>query len=116
MWVAAYGFSTPPLPAGWASWSYWQYTSAGTVPGVDSPGTTDLDSLQPVGGRPDRPGHPRRAVRWRGSAVPIGSLGALAGETLTWTASGLPPGVQMTAGGVLAGMIIGSASMPRQAR
>ncbi len=48
MWVAAYGFSTPPLPAGWRDWSFWQYTSGGTVPGVDSPGTTDLDLFAPT--------------------------------------------------------------------
>jgi GH25 family lysozyme M1 (1,4-beta-N-acetylmuramidase) len=109
MWVAAYGFSAPPLPAGWANWSYWQYTSAGTVPGVDSPDTTDLDSLGPSTVALIDPGtlasHSLARV-W----VPIGSLGALAGQKLTWTASGLPPGVQMTAGGVLAGMIIGSSS------
>jgi GH25 family lysozyme M1 (1,4-beta-N-acetylmuramidase) len=109
MWVAAYGFSAPPLPAGWANWSYWQYTSAGTVPGVDSPGTTDLDSFSASAVALIDPGtlasRPLARV-W----VPISSLGALAGEKLTWTASGLPPGVQMTAGGVLAGMIIGPSS------
>jgi GH25 family lysozyme M1 (1,4-beta-N-acetylmuramidase) len=109
MWVAAYGFSAPPLPAGWANWSYWQYTSAGTVPGVDSPDTTDLDSFSPSAVALIDPGtlasRPLARV-W----VPIGSLGALAGEDLTWTASGLPPGVQMTAGGVLAGMITGSSA------
>jgi hypothetical protein len=79
------------------------------VPGVDSPDTTDLDSLGPSTIAVIDPGtlasHSLARV-W----VPIGSLGALAGEKLTWTASGLPPGVQMTAGGVLAGMIIGSSS------
>jgi GH25 family lysozyme M1 (1,4-beta-N-acetylmuramidase) len=106
MWVAAYGFSAPPLPAGWANWSYWQYTSAGTVPGVDSPDSTDLDSFSPSAVALIDPGalasRPLARVR-----VPISSLGAPAGEKLTWTASGLPPGVQMTAGGILAGMITG---------
>jgi GH25 family lysozyme M1 (1,4-beta-N-acetylmuramidase) len=109
MWVAAYGFSAPPLPAGWANWSYWQYTSTGTVPGVDSPDTTDLDSFSPSAVALIDPGtlasRPLARVR-----VPISSLGALAGEKLTWTASGLPPGVRMTAGGVLAGMITAHSS------
>jgi Putative Ig domain len=109
MWVAAYGFSAPPLPAGWANWSYWQDTSAGTVPGVDSPDTTDLDSFSASAVALIDPGtvasRPLARV-W----VPISSLGAQAGEKLTWTASGLPPGVQMTAGGVLAGMITGPSS------
>ncbi len=34
MWIAAYGFASPPRPAGWSVWTYWQYTSGGTVPGV----------------------------------------------------------------------------------
>ena len=34
LWVAAYGVSSPPLPAGWASWTFWQYTSSATVPGI----------------------------------------------------------------------------------
>jgi hypothetical protein len=109
IWVAGYGFSTPPLPAGWANWSYWQYTSSGTVPGVDSHDTTDLDSFSPSAVALIDPGALANRPLARVS-VSIGSLGALAGEKLTWTASGLPPGVQMTAGGVLAGMIIGPSS------
>jgi GH25 family lysozyme M1 (1,4-beta-N-acetylmuramidase) len=104
MWVAAYGFSTPPLPAGWANWSYWQYTSSGTVPGVDGHDTTDLDSFSPSAVALIDPGTLASRPLARVS-VSIGSLGALAGEKLTWTASGLPPGVRVTAGGVLAGMI-----------
>jgi GH25 family lysozyme M1 (1,4-beta-N-acetylmuramidase) len=107
MWVAAYGFSAPPLPAGWANWSYWQYTSGGTVPGVDSANTTDLDSFGPSAVGLIDPGTLASRPLARVS-VPVSSLGALAGEKLTWTASGLPPGVRMTAGGVLAGMIAGS--------
>jgi GH25 family lysozyme M1 (1,4-beta-N-acetylmuramidase) len=107
MWVAAYGFSAPPLPAGWANWSYWQYTSGGTVPGVDSTHTTDLDSFGPSAVALIDPGTLASRPLGRVS-VPISSLGALAGEKLTWTASGLPPGVRMTAGGVLAGLITGS--------
>ena len=34
LWVAAYAVSSPPLPAGWASWTFWQYTSSATVPGI----------------------------------------------------------------------------------
>jgi GH25 family lysozyme M1 (1,4-beta-N-acetylmuramidase) len=41
LWVAAYGFSSPPLPAGWANWTFWQYTSNATVPGIT--GTVDAD-------------------------------------------------------------------------
>ncbi len=109
MWVAAYGFAHPPLPAGWTSWAYWQYTSGGTVPGVDSAGTTDLDSFGPTAVGLIDPGSLASRPLARVS-VPIASLGAMTGEALTWTASGLPPGLRVTAGGVLTGMIVSSSA------
>jgi GH25 family lysozyme M1 (1,4-beta-N-acetylmuramidase) len=33
--------SSPVLPAGWTTWSYWQYSITGHIPGV--PGTVDLN-------------------------------------------------------------------------
>jgi GH25 family lysozyme M1 (1,4-beta-N-acetylmuramidase) len=109
MWVAAYGAGTPPLPAGWRDWSLWQYTSGGTVPGVDSPGTTDLDLFNPTAIGLINPGtlasRPLARV-----TVPLDSLGARIGEKLTWTASGLPPGVRVSSGGVLTGMITSTGS------
>lgn len=48
LWVANYTTATSPaLPAGWANWTVWQYSSTGTVSGIDAPGSTDLDQLQP---------------------------------------------------------------------
>jgi hypothetical protein len=38
----------PLLPAGWKTWSLWQYTSIGTVPGIQDPGHTDLDRANPA--------------------------------------------------------------------
>lgn len=40
LWLADYS-STPTLPDGWTSWLFWQYSSGGTVAGID--GDTDLD-------------------------------------------------------------------------
>eukprot|EP00051_Salpingoeca_urceolata_P027099 m.480036 g.480036 ORF g.480036 m.480036 type:complete len:238 (-) comp21674_c0_seq1:203-916(-) len=34
LWVSGYT-SSPPMPKGWSSWTYWQYTDKGSVPGVD---------------------------------------------------------------------------------
>jgi Glycosyl hydrolases family 25/Putative Ig domain len=105
MWVAAYETSAPPLPAGWASWTYWQYTSVGTVPGVDSKGSTDLDTFSPTAVALIDPGtlasRPLAQV-----SIPIGSLGADTGETLTWAAASLPPGIRLTSQGVLTGLIM----------
>jgi GH25 family lysozyme M1 (1,4-beta-N-acetylmuramidase) len=109
MWVAAYRPSHPPLPAGWTTWSYWQYTSSGTVPGVDSPGRTDLDSFSRSAVALIDPGTLASRPLARVS-FPISSLGALAGETLTWTASGLPAGLRLTAHGVVTGVVMNPAT------
>jgi GH25 family lysozyme M1 (1,4-beta-N-acetylmuramidase) len=42
LWVAAYSVSSPPLPTGWPGWTLWQYTSAGTVPGIATTGGVDV--------------------------------------------------------------------------
>lgn len=33
LWAASSSVSSPPLPAGWSNWTFWQYTS-GSVPGI----------------------------------------------------------------------------------
>ena len=109
MWVAAYGFESPPMPAGWQDWSFWQYTSGGTVAGVDSPSTTDLDVFNPAAIGLIDPGTLASRPQSRVS-VPLDSLGARIGEKLAWTASGLPPGIRVNSGGVLTGTIISTRS------
>lgn len=34
LWIAHYGVSTPNMPNGWPVYTFWQYTSTGSVPGV----------------------------------------------------------------------------------
>ena len=34
LWVAGYGSARPPMPAGWANWTFWQFTSQRSVPGI----------------------------------------------------------------------------------
>jgi lysozyme len=49
LWVPDYTTAPRPLlPAGWKTWSFWQYTSIGTVPGIQDPGHTDLDRANPA--------------------------------------------------------------------
>ncbi len=92
MWVAAYGFASPPVPRGWSAWTFWQYASGGTVAGVDSPGETDLDAFSAKAVGLINPGG--QASRWLARvSVSIGSLGAMAHETLAYSATGLPPGL-----------------------
>jgi GH25 family lysozyme M1 (1,4-beta-N-acetylmuramidase) len=109
MWVAAYGFTSPPMPAGWSAWTIWQYTSGGTVPGVATPGTTDLDIFNPGLVGLINPGSQAAKTRARVS-VSVRSLGALAGEAMTWSAAGLPPGLRVGAGGTIAGTVSPSAA------
>jgi GH25 family lysozyme M1 (1,4-beta-N-acetylmuramidase) len=109
MWVANYGVQSPALPAGWPSWAFWQYTSGGTVPGVDSSGTTDLDQFSPTEIGLIDPGALASRPLTR-VVVTLASLGAQVGEKLTWTASGLPPGVQVNQDGVITGMITSTGS------
>jgi hypothetical protein len=106
MWVAAYGFLRPPMPAGWSVWTLWQYTSSGTVPGVDSPGPTDLDVFSPsVVGLINPGGQASRLHAKVSVVVVVGSLGALAHEALTYSAAGLPPGLTIGASGVITGTV-----------
>ena len=104
MWVAAYGVSSPPMPAGWPAYTFWQYSSSGTVPGVSTSGGTDLSYFNPsVVGLID----PGSQASKGGAKVSmqVASLDAVARATLKFTASGLPPGLSITAAGDVTGTI-----------
>ncbi|HET6189761.1 MAG TPA: GH25 family lysozyme [Trebonia sp.] len=104
MWVAAYGVSSPPMPAGWPAYTFWQYSSSGTVSGVSTSGGTDLSYFNPrVVGLID----PGSQASKGGAKVgmQVASLDALARATLKFTASGLPPGLSITAAGDITGTI-----------
>jgi GH25 family lysozyme M1 (1,4-beta-N-acetylmuramidase) len=87
LWIAS-GGKSPSLPAGWPQWTYWQYSSTATIPGV--PVATDVSyfstaSLTPV--VPATQSEPTGAA----VSLPVRTLNAAAGESgLTWTATGLP--------------------------
>jgi GH25 family lysozyme M1 (1,4-beta-N-acetylmuramidase) len=108
LWVPDYTSSTSPsLPAGWGTWGFWQYSSTGTVSGVNAPGNTDLDQLNPglvslldPGSQLDVTGGPVNLQA--GAADPV------SGQPLSFTATGLPPGVTISG----AGQITGSPSVP----
>jgi GH25 family lysozyme M1 (1,4-beta-N-acetylmuramidase) len=104
MWVAAYGVSSPAMPAGWPAYTFWQYSSSGTVSGVSTSGGTDLSYFNPsVVGLID----PGSQASKGGTKVglQVASLDAVARATLKFTASGLPPGLSITAAGDITGTI-----------
>ena len=37
MWVAAYGVSSPPMPAGWPAYTFWQYSAPARCPASAPP-------------------------------------------------------------------------------
>jgi GH25 family lysozyme M1 (1,4-beta-N-acetylmuramidase) len=43
LWIGAYGVSCPKVPAGWSTWTIWQKSSTGTVPGIS--GAVDIDEF-----------------------------------------------------------------------
>ena len=49
LWLAAFGGTPPTVPSPWRRWTFWQYNSHGSLPGV---GQTDLDFYQPTGDFP----------------------------------------------------------------
>ena len=109
MWIAAYGFASPPMPPGWKTWTFWQYTSSGTVPGVATAGSTDLDTFSPAMVGLNSPGSQAGTCGSRVSLA-VASLGALAGEALTYSATGLPPGLTVSRGGTITGTIAATAA------
>ena len=43
LWVAHWGVASPSVPSSWPDWTFWQYTSSGSVDGIS--GNVDLDSF-----------------------------------------------------------------------
>jgi GH25 family lysozyme M1 (1,4-beta-N-acetylmuramidase) len=112
MWIAAYGFASPPMPPGWRAWTFWQYTSSGTVPGVNSAGSTDLDifdmslvGLINPGGQASRAGAK--------VALGVAALNTAGRQPLAYTATGLPPGLAITSVGRITGVVTGAAATYR---
>jgi GH25 family lysozyme M1 (1,4-beta-N-acetylmuramidase) len=90
LWVASYGTSTPAMPTGWSDYAMWQTSGSATVNGVSGPGDTDLLH---------EPGTIDAAVGGTGSAQ-VRTLNELAGQTVTYAASGLPTGTSMDSSGL----------------
>ena len=99
LWVASYtSAARPALAHGWGNYAVWQYTSTGTVPGIDAAGHTDLDALNLIA-----PGGQRTAVGMQVS-VPVSQVVRGATPGLAYVASGLPDGLAVDSGGVISGL------------
>lgn len=83
LWLASYGVTNPALPAGWKNYTIWQY-GQGTVAGLSG---VDEDELGPV-----------LQVAQTGMSigtVQLRTLNQLAGQSVTYSAAGLPPGLSL---------------------
>lgn len=107
LWVAAYRDGSPPMPAGWGSWTFWQYTSRATVPGIT--GHVDVSYFLQAAVRLLAPGSQQNAT---GTAVQlqITSLNAAGGQSPQFAAAGLPPGLSISGSGLITGTLLPAAA------
>jgi GH25 family lysozyme M1 (1,4-beta-N-acetylmuramidase) len=102
LWVAAYGNASPPMPAGWRQWTFWQYTSRAQVPGIAAKVDVSyfssgvLQLLDPGG---------QRSLAGTAIRLQVTSLNAAAGQPLVFIAAGLPSGLSISASGLVTGTI-----------
>jgi len=81
LWVAGFGGGQPARPGAWRSWAVWQYTSAGTVPGIAASGSTDVSyaagyaaaAVNQAGGAASQPGPFKPAATHRAAPAPSAS-------------------------------------------
>ena len=52
LFIAGYTTSPPPLPASWATWTFWQYSDSGTLPGDQDVFNGDDAALSQLAGLP----------------------------------------------------------------
>lgn len=95
LWVAAYSPGTPGLLPYGTDWAMWQYTDVGTVPGISG---NDID-LDYFSGSP----LPETSLTGASTSIQLQTLSGLAGQSVSYTATGLPTGVTMNSTGLISG-------------
>jgi lysozyme len=90
LWVASYGTGQPAYPAGWASWSYWHFTSTGTVPGIAASGGTDVSYAETHHTAPFQPAAQPAAAQ-PAAAQPAAAQPAAAQPVAAAPAASAPP-------------------------
>src|SRR6266851_1461460 len=104
LWTPYYSATaSSPLPtAGWGSWAFWQYASTGTVPGISDAGHTDLDQLN-LGAVPLLNPGDRHYLVASPVDLRVTPADPVAGQALSFSATGLPRGVTVSGSGQIAG-------------
>jgi GH25 family lysozyme M1 (1,4-beta-N-acetylmuramidase) len=94
--------TSPALPTGWANWAFWQYSGTGTVAGISGTNNVDLDQMNP-GVLPLLDPGAQRGLITKAVNLQVKPADAASGQTLSFSATGLPPGVRIGAGGQITG-------------
>jgi len=92
--------TSPPPTAGWSNWAFWQYSSTGTVTGIA--GQTDLDQLNPAVIPLLEPGD-RHYLTGSPVGLRVRPAAPIAGQALSFSGTGLPPGVAIREDGLITG-------------
>jgi len=103
LWVPYW--TTAPRPVvthGWSNYSFWQYSSAGTVKGINAPGNVDLDRLNPALIPLLDPGS-QASTAGASVDLQIRQADKVAGQTVSYSATGLPPGISISPTGEITG-------------
>lgn len=103
LWVPDYTTAPRPLiTPGWKNYSFWQYSSAGTVRGINAPEDTDLDQVNPAVIPLLDPG-PQTSAAGGTADLQIESADPVKGQSLSFSAAGLPVGASISASGLITG-------------
>jgi GH25 family lysozyme M1 (1,4-beta-N-acetylmuramidase) len=103
LWIAEYGVSSPSIPSGWSSYTFWQSSDTGSVNGIS--GAADLDQMQGAQGsiKVTAANQSSTAGTPVWLRVATSGLDQAVGFAPSLTMTGLPAGLSMSAGGVISG-------------
>ena len=103
LWVPDYTSAPKPvITAGWSTYAFWQYSSAGTIRGIDAPGNTDLDQMNPAAIPLMDPG-PQATDAGSTVNLQITPAGPVSSNSVSFSAAGLPPGTSINPDGLITG-------------
>lgn len=90
LWIANYDVASPAMPPGWPGYTIWQSSNTANISGIAGPG--DLDLMQ---------GAPPALVAKSGSggSFQVQTLNGLAGQQVSYTATGLTANTSLTSAG-----------------
>ncbi|HEY2506857.1 MAG TPA: GH25 family lysozyme [Streptosporangiaceae bacterium] len=110
LWIAGDASTTAPIlppTTDWSTWTYWQYTSSATIPGIS--GTTfDASYLSATALEMAVPANQSDSVSSSPAALTVGALSGDVSTAATYTAAGLPAGLTLSDSGVTDGTLPGT--------